>query len=91
VLARVTDVHEAEIVTGDVVGPAKGDGNDQEEEVAPAPVRTVAHQTPKKRKPRKPAVVNAAATDEVGTAQNATASDNGIQTNRDEASETSPR
>ncbi|HEV8070021.1 MAG TPA: flagellar basal body P-ring formation chaperone FlgA [Planctomycetaceae bacterium] len=91
VLARVTDVHEAEIVTGDVVRPAKGDGEDQEEEVAPAPVRTVAHHTPKKRKQRKPDVVNATATDQGDTAQNATASDNAIKTSRDEASDSSSR
>jgi flagellar basal body P-ring formation protein FlgA len=99
VLARVTDVHEAEIVTGDVVRPGKGNGEgDQDEKVPPAPVRTVAHKTTKKLKRRTPpAVVNAAATDD-GTAPGAAATtaagpnDNAIRTIRDdESSDSSSR
>jgi flagella basal body P-ring formation protein FlgA len=79
VLARVTDVHEATIVSTDATRPNKGDRpSDSDEEVPPAPVRTVAHQTTKKLKRRTlPPVVNAAATTEApiispsGTAPNA--------------------
>ncbi len=45
VLARVTDVHEAEIVTGDVARPGKGDAEDDQQEEMPVPVRTVAHKS----------------------------------------------
>ncbi|HEV8001041.1 MAG TPA: flagellar basal body P-ring formation chaperone FlgA [Planctomycetaceae bacterium] len=73
VLARVTDVHEATIVSADAARPNKGDGpSDSDEDVTPAPVRTVAHRTTKKpRRRTPPPVVNAAATDAPATAPNA--------------------
>ena len=63
VLARVTDVHEAIIVSADAARPNRGDGpSDSDQEVPPA-VRTVAHRTTKKpRRRTPPSVVNAAAT-----------------------------
>jgi flagella basal body P-ring formation protein FlgA len=98
VLARVTDVHEAEIVTGDAHSN-KGDGQgDSDEEVPPAPVRTVAHQTTKKLKRRPaPPVVNAAATNEGRTGPEAFGTDaagqnaNAIRTNRDASSDSPSR
>jgi flagella basal body P-ring formation protein FlgA len=98
VLARVTDVHEAEIVTGDVARPGKGDADgDQDEEVPAALARTVAHKTTKKHRRRTPPdVVNAAATDD-GDAFKAAATtaagpnDSAIRTTRAEPSDTSSR
>jgi flagella basal body P-ring formation protein FlgA len=66
VLARVIDVHEAEIVTADAVRPRQN--ADEEDQAATAPVQTVAHQTTARKKRRKaPAVINAAATNENDT------------------------
>jgi flagella basal body P-ring formation protein FlgA len=95
VLARVTDVHEAEIVAGDAVSQVKSDADDEAQDGA-APVRTVAHKTTNKRKRRAASqVVNAAGTDDAATATGTTTSalpsDNTVRTIRDEPSESSPR
>jgi flagella basal body P-ring formation protein FlgA len=102
VLARVTDVHEAVIVTADAVRRAKGDADDQQEEAVP-PVRTVAHKTTSRKRRRTPApVVDAAATDDGGASSNkaapnptvtntAVTNENGLRTDRDATSESSSR
>jgi flagella basal body P-ring formation protein FlgA len=102
VLARVTDVHEALIVTADAVRTDKGDAEEQQEETAP-PVRTVAHHTTsKKRRRMPPPVVDAAATDDAGTVLNKTVpsprvtnpaapNENELRPDRDATSESSSR
>jgi flagellar basal body P-ring formation protein FlgA len=98
VLARVTDVHEAMIVSAEAARAGKGDDAEDADEQA-VPAQTVVYKTPAKRKRRKkpPAVTNAAATDDGTASPNATATnavvpnENGIKTARDELSESSSR
>jgi flagellar basal body P-ring formation protein FlgA len=75
VLARVTDVHEAEIVAADAVRSTKDVDKDQDEQAAP--VQTVAHKVKSKRR-NSPPVTTAAATVEAG------ASETGLRTIRGE-------
>jgi flagellar basal body P-ring formation protein FlgA len=97
VLARVTDVHEAEIVAGDAVRPTKSNADDDpEDETAAAPVRTVAYKPTIKRKRRPaPPVVDAAGTDNAATTSDAATSavrqDNSSRIIRDEPSEPTSR
>ncbi|HXY33756.1 MAG TPA: flagellar basal body P-ring formation chaperone FlgA [Planctomycetaceae bacterium] len=105
VLARVTDVHEAEIVTADVVRRRGGDADQEEADSPPPVVQTVAHKFARKQR-RTPPVVNATATDEGnsvinGGATNAGASNaaqasvpgqnENTKATRDETSESSSR
>jgi flagella basal body P-ring formation protein FlgA len=63
-LARVTDVHEAEIVSADAVRSTSKDADEDQDEQA-ATVRTVAHKARSKRR-NSPPVTTAAATVESG-------------------------
>jgi flagellar basal body P-ring formation protein FlgA len=100
VLARVTDVHEAQIVSSDAVRTANPETDDAGEQAAPA--QAVAYGLPTKRKRRKTnsSVINTAATDEAGAngsvIQQAAASrfstkDAGISRTREEPTEESSR
>jgi len=58
VLGRVTDVHEAMIVSADAVRTTKtevADDDDDPAALAPSPVQTVAHRTSARKKRKKPA------------------------------------
>jgi flagella basal body P-ring formation protein FlgA len=96
VLARVTDVHEAIIVTADAAPPTKG--ADEQEEEATTPVRTVSHTTTSRKRSRapQPAIDATATQGEVrllngSKMEPVVPSESGITTIRDENSEASSR
>jgi flagella basal body P-ring formation protein FlgA len=103
VLGRVTDVHEAEIVSADAARPRNGDaaGDADEQAADDVPVQPVVHKSRRKRHKAPPAVINAdgvaPATGDNGLANSPAATgalapaDNPIKPVRAESTESSPQ
>jgi flagella basal body P-ring formation protein FlgA len=94
VLARVTDVHEAEIVSSDAARPANADADSDGDDAAP--VRAVAHRTTARKPRRLPPVINAAATSDANPATDGVrtsdaASEGRVRLSSDDGSEPSSR